>query len=151
MAIRPLELIFYSFSVCFFFDWMNFTAYAQIWMWICDIIWAISDGVRWRFAWADNATPPSLWYISHSFVGVFNRFANMCRQGSTGVWKGVWRLEVPVQRNRSICVSTWSLPVQNLILLKFWTKKFLQFVLMYGEASCKISQICTDPKFSAIW
>ena len=55
----------------------------------------------------------SLWRISPSFVGIFHRCrANVCGQGSTGVWNSgcTRRLEVRVQRHRSINISHGRLP-----------------------------------------
>ena len=60
--------------------------------------------------------------VSHrSFIDVFNRFrANVSGQGSTGVWKDIRRLEILVQRRRSIYtfhVRDYH-PVQNLTTIK---------------------------------
>ena len=82
--------------------------------------------------------------VSHRFVGVLNCCrANVCGQWSTRVWKGVRRLEVPVQRHHSIYVSTWEIASS-----KFQMQKFSQFLFLYGEASYEICENLHRSKIS---
>ena len=68
--------------------------------------------------------------------------AKGCRPEFTGVWKVVWRLEVPVECHRFITAST------HLMLLKFQTVNFLQFLFSYLEASHEMYENLHHSKIS---
>jgi len=114
--LRLISARYFPFQVWTEVGFISTPNYFEKW-WIA----AVQQGIladRCLLFWCELGLFPSkltasLWCISHSFVGVFNRSrANVCGQRSTGVWNSarIQRLEVPAQSHCSINVPRGRLP-----------------------------------------